>query len=58
MTHCGPMLPKVRGTPRMVAEPAADTCLGYTLAQSGANPWAFGTRAEIAPEPPWDRCLT
>ena len=24
MTHCAPMLPKVWGTPRTVAEPAAD----------------------------------
>ena len=52
------MLPKVWGTPRTVAEPAADSCLGYTLAQSGANPWAFGRRAGIAPEPPWDFGLT
>ena len=27
---------------------AAHNCLGYTLAQSGANRWAFGRQAEIS----------
>jgi len=58
MTNRAPMLSKVWGTPRTVAELAAHICLGYTLAQSGANRWAFGRQAEIAPEPPRDRCLT
>ena len=58
MTHCAPMLPKLCGTRRTVAELTAHHCLGYTLAQSGANRWAYGRQAEIAPDPPWDRGLT
>jgi len=49
MVACAaPSYLKLRGTPRTVAELAAHNCLGYTLAQSGANRWAFGRQAEIS----------
>ena len=37
-----------RGVPHTVAELAAHNCLGYTLAQSGAERWPMGKRAEFS----------
>jgi DNA-binding transcriptional LysR family regulator len=49
MTICAaPSYLAARGTPRTVAELAGHNCLGYTLAQSGADRWLMGKRAEIS----------
>lgn len=37
-----------RGTPHRLADLAGHNCLGYTLAQAGAERWMFGRRAEIS----------
>jgi DNA-binding transcriptional LysR family regulator len=47
-TCAAPSYLKARGTPRTVAELADHNCLGYTLAQSGAERWSFGRRAEVS----------
>jgi DNA-binding transcriptional LysR family regulator len=47
-TCAAPSYLKARGTPRTVAQLADHNCLGYTLAQSGAERWSFGRRAEVS----------
>lgn len=47
-TCAAPSYLEARGTPRTVAELADHNCLGYTLAQSGAERWSFGRRAEVS----------
>jgi DNA-binding transcriptional LysR family regulator len=37
-----------RGTPRSVADLKQHNCLGYTLAQAGADRWMMGRRSEVS----------
>ena len=39
---------KARGTPRTTADLKQHNCLGYTLAQAGADRWVMGRRSEIS----------
>lgn len=49
MVLCGaPSYLAARGTPRGIAELRGHNCLGYTLAQAGAERWVFGRKAEIS----------
>jgi DNA-binding transcriptional LysR family regulator len=49
MVLCGaPSYLAARGVPRTIAELKGHNCLGYTLAQAGAERWVFGKKAEIS----------
>jgi DNA-binding transcriptional LysR family regulator len=48
MVCAAPAYLAAHGTPRTVAELARHNCLGYTLAQAGADRWLMGRRSEVS----------